>query len=111
MIHLRKAKNILISWNTLDSSVTTEEGTVNPRRHLRNRRNLKMPSKYADYVVDDGESENVALVGEVGVISASKALKDKNWLKAIAEVCDSHLKMKNWDFVKKPDNTKPLTCR
>jgi Reverse transcriptase (RNA-dependent DNA polymerase)./Integrase core domain. len=96
-----------------DSSVMLEEEDdfVKPQQKLRDRRTLRMPLKYEDYVIGDKENGNIAMIGEVVDIPISKALKDENWLKAINEEYNSLLKMKTWELVEKPPNIKPLTCR
>lgn len=81
---------------------------------LRNRRTIKPPTRYKDYVMDDFQNEenlHTALIGEIENISVSEALENRNWYKAMEEEFDSLIKMKTWNLVQPPENVKPLTCR
>ncbi|XP_024872522.1 uncharacterized protein LOC112455059 [Temnothorax curvispinosus] len=82
--------------------------------NLRDRRNLKPPAKFGDYILGyfrGGNSANVAMIGEVEDISVSDALKDENWRKAMSEELSSLIKIKTWDLVKHSKQVQLLTCR
>ena len=81
---------------------------------MRDRRTLKAPAKYDDYVTDSTlmmkEIES-AMIGEVSNISVAEALKDENWKNAMKDEHKSLIEMKTWILTEKPKDVKPLTCR
>lgn len=98
-----------------DETEVEESPPVSPvRRNLRNRRVLRPPSKFKDYVTDTAlilHDFEESIPGETSDIPVSEALKDENWKKAMSEEFDSLTKMKTWILTEKPIDITPLTCR
>lgn len=93
-----------------DSSDDNQPAQIN----LRNRRTLKAPARFKDYVMGYRREENyanVAMIGEIEDISLSEALNDEKWRKAMNEEFESLIKMKTWNLVEAPEDVQPLTCR
>lgn len=68
---------------------------------LRNRRNIKPPSKYQDYLI----------INEVEDISITNAMKDPRWKKAMQEEIESLKHMNSWVLVDLPEGRNASTCK
>lgn len=104
-----------------ESDDEQEESANLPTRSLRDRRNLRRPTRLDDYFtgeeIDDVTDKALLMhglesdvFGEVN-LSVAEALLDKNWNKAMKDEFSSLSEMKTWKLVNKPKNVKPLSCR
>ena len=98
--------------NQSDSSDSQIENfQVSVRKKLRDRRTLKAPARYGDYVTLMIKEIESAVIGEVSNISVAEALKDENWKNAMKDKYKSLIEMKTWISTEKPKDVTPLTCR